>query len=119
MSCAEGKKWMNQQKPNRIAKISLLLIVVIFAGFIFGEIWLPSDQPKIKNSCKTYSGKWERVRQDGTYETVKIPGECAAERNEVVTLQTVLPRKIKGGQYMCFRSAKQDMRFFVDGKLRQ
>ena len=110
---------MNQQKPNRIAKISLLLIVVIFAGFIFGEIWLPSDQPKIKNSCKTYSGKWERVRQDGTYETVKIPGECAAERNEVVTLQTVLPRKIKGGQYMCFRSAKQDMRFFVDGKLRQ
>lgn len=110
---------MNQQKPNRIAKISLLLIVVIFAGFIFGESWLPSDQPKIKNSCKTYSGKWERVRQDGTYETVKIPGECAAERNEVVTLQTVLPQKMKAGQYMCFRSAKQDMRFYVDGKLRQ
>ncbi len=110
---------MNQQKPNWIAKISLLLIVVIFAGFIFGEIWFPSDQPKIKNSCKTYAGKWERVRQDGTYETVKIPGECAAERNEVVTLQTVLPQKMKTGQYMCFRSAKQDMRFYVDGKLRQ
>ncbi len=110
---------MNQQKPNRIAKISLLLIVVIFAGFILGEIWLPSDRPKIKSSCKTYSGKWERVWQDGTYETVEIPGECAAERNEVVTLQTVLPEKIKAGQYLCFRSAKQDMRFYVDGKLRQ
>lgn len=110
---------MNQQKTNRIAKISLLLIVVIFAGFILGEIWLPSDQPKIKNSCKTYSGEWERVWQDGTYETVEIPGECAAERNEVVTLQTVLPEKIKAGQYLCFRSAKQDMRFYVDGKLRQ
>ena len=110
---------MNQQKSNRIAKISLLLIVVIFAGFIFGESWLPSDQPKIKNSCKTYSGKWQRVRQDGTYEAVKIPGECAAERNEVVTLQTVLPQEIEAGQYMCFRSAKQDMRFYVDGKLRQ
>lgn len=110
---------MNQQKSNRIAKISLLLIVVIFAGFIFGESWLPSDQPKIKNSCKTYSGKWQRVRQDRTYEAVKIPGECAAERNEVVTLQTVLPQEIEAGQYMCFRSAKQDMRFYVDGKLRQ
>lgn len=110
---------MKQQKQNRIAKISLLLIVVIFAGFIFGEICLPSDQPKIKNSCKTYSGNWERVRQDGTYETVKVPGECEAERNEVVTLQTVLPEKIKAGQYMCFRSAKQDMRFYVNGKLRQ
>lgn len=110
---------MNQQKTNRIAKISLLLIVVIFAGFILGEIWLPSDQLKIKNSCKTYSGEWERVWQDGTYETVEIPGECAAERNEVVTLQTVLPEKIKAGQYLCFRSAKQDMRFYVDGKLRQ
>ncbi len=110
---------MNQQKPNRIEKISLLLIVVIFAGFILGEIWLPSDQPKIKNSCKTYSGKWERVWQDGTCQAVEIPGECEAERNEVVTLQTVLPEKIKAGQYMCFRSAKQDMRFYVDGKLRQ
>lgn len=110
---------MEQQKENWIAKISFLFIVLVFAGFIVGEIRFPSDQPKMQNSCKTYMGKWERVWPDGKRVKVNIPGRCEAERNEVVTLQTVLPEKIKAGQYLCFRSAKQDMRFFVDGKLRQ
>lgn len=110
---------MEQQKENWIARISFLFIVLVFAGFIVGEIRFPSDQPKMQNSCKTYMGKWERVWPDGKRAQVNIPGRCEAERNEVVTLQTVLPEKIKAGQYLCFRSAKQDMRFFVDGKLRQ
>lgn len=110
---------MEQQKENWIARISFLFIVLVFAGFIVGEIRFPSDQPKMQNSCKTYMGKWERVWPDGKHAQVNIPGRCEAERNEVVTLQTVLPEKIKAGQYLCFRSAKQDMRFFVDGKLRQ
>lgn len=37
---------------------------------------------------------------------------CKAERDETVIVETILPDKIGNDCYLCFRSAKQDMRFY-------
>ena len=57
--------------------------------------------------------------QDGTREPVYMPGKCEAKRNEAVVVETKLPETIEPGRYLCFRSAKQDMKFYIDGEFRQ
>ncbi len=48
-----------------------------------------------------------------------MPGKCKEDRDEQVVVETVLPDKIDNGCYLCFRSAKQDMKFYVDGQLKK
>lgn len=97
-----------------------VLLVVVFAYFFFGECFLSSDRVNDYDSiCTEYTGKWERLTKSGMREEMKVPGKCKAERNETVVLETTLPDTIEKNQYLCFRSAKQEMKFYVDGKLRQ
>lgn len=95
------------------------LVIIVSAYFLFGEIFLPSDQMDQYSVCDVYRGEWERIMADGTREPAAMPGKCAAERNETVVVETKLPEGIEDGRYLCFRSAKQDMRFFIDGQLRK
>lgn len=94
-------------------------VFVVFAYFILGERFLPSDEMDRDYVCTEYTGEWERVAADGTREPVEVPGKCKADRNELVVLETTLPENIGRTAYLCFRSAKQDIGFYIDGELRQ
>lgn len=96
-----------------------ILLVVVAAYFILGELFLPSDELDEGYVCTEYSGEWERVTVAGTREPVSMPGKCKADRKEVVVVETKLPELIENDRYLCFRSAKQDMKFYIDGELRQ
>lgn len=96
-----------------------ILLVVVAAYFILGELFLPSDELDEGYVCTEYSGEWERVTAAGTREPVSMPGKCKADRKEVVVVETKLPELIENDRYLCFRSAKQDMKFYIDGELRQ
>lgn len=96
-----------------------ILILTVSCYFILGELFLPSDKMDDTYVCGEYVGEWERITADGTGEPVEIPGRCEADRNEIVIVETTLPEDIENGLYFCFRSAKQDMRFYVDGTLRK
>ncbi|MCH5266323.1 MAG: response regulator [Lachnospiraceae bacterium] len=106
----------------KIQNILILLFAVMVIGvatyFILGELFLPTDKPQ-EGICMEYPGEWERVTATGTREPVEVPGKCEAERNEVVVLETKLPETIEYNRVLCFRSAKQDMKFYIDGKLRK
>lgn len=108
---------MRTQKA--INHIFAILVFVISCYFILGEWFLPSDKMDDPYVCAEYAGEWERIKPDGTEEPVEIPGRCDADRNEIVIVETILPEDIESGLYLCFRSAKQDMRFYVDGALRK
>ncbi len=108
---------MKRQKIINV--IFTVLVSVVFCYFILGECILPSDELDNAYICTEYSGKWERVTANGTREQIKIPGICEADRNENVVVETKLPETIEEGRYLCFRSAKQDMQFYIDGELRQ
>lgn len=99
--------------------IFFVLVVVVGIYFLCGEIFLPSDQMDRYSECSEYTGEWERITPGGTRESVTMPGKCPAERNETIVVETKLPADIEDGRYLCFRSAKQDMRFFIDGQLRK
>lgn len=108
---------MRSDKLHKCLKHTfILLVIIVFAYFLLGELFLPSDNEINNiNICSEYKGQWEHIAADGKKEKINIPGKCRAARNETVVFQTILPKKIDGTQYLCFRSAKQDMNFYIDG----
>jgi len=113
-----GEK-MENKESKYINWLCAILLFTVFSYFIFGEWLLPSDELDDTYVCTEYSGKWERITDAGIREPAEVPGKCMADRNEIVVVETKLPKKIEVGNYLCFRSAKQDMRFYIDGKLRR
>ncbi|MCM1181170.1 MAG: hypothetical protein NC347_12990 [Clostridium sp.] len=105
-------------KQKVINLIFAVLLVMVGAYFLLGELLLPSDKLNDYSECAEYSGEWKRIMPDGTTDAVTMPGKCVAGRNETVVVETELQDDMESGRYLCFRSAKQDMRFFVDGQLR-
>lgn len=96
-----------------------VLLIIVGAYFLLGEVFLPADSLDEESVCTVYTGEWERITADGTRETVTMPGKCKAKRNETVIVETTLPENIENDRYLCFRSAKQDMRFWINGELKK
>lgn len=106
-----------RQKAVNLIFAALCLVVAMY--FVFGEIFLPSDSLDEEAVCARYTGQWERIAEDGTRAPAAVPGKCEAGRDEMVAVETVLPDVIENGRYLCFRSAKQDMKFYIDGELKK
>lgn len=109
------KKLTSMQIICRIFGLAFLFVCLYFG---LGECFLPDEQAEYE-PCEVFQADWEWVKEDGTREAITIPGQCEAERNEVVTIETTLPESIEHGTYLCLRSSKQDMRIYIDGELRQ
>lgn len=110
---------MNAQKSQkRIKRIFAVLFVCVFGYFVLGETLLPADALGNAGKVQQYSGEWKRVLEDGRSIPQQIPGRCEAERDEVFTVETVIPKTMQQDTYLCFRSAKQNMEIYVDGELR-
>lgn len=99
--------------------IFILMFLFVSAYFILGEMFLPADSPSRDYPCEVYTGDWVLIREDGTRENITIPGKYPDEKNKVVTIETILPETLENGKYLCLRSSKQDMEFYVDGVLRE
>lgn len=108
---------MKTQKAINI--IFAVLVLTVFCFFFMGERLLPPDQLDDVYICEEYVGEWERILPDGTREPAEVPGRCTSHRDEVVVVETKLPTDLESGRFLCFRSAKQEMRLYVDGTLRK
>ncbi|MBR1598756.1 MAG: response regulator [Lachnospiraceae bacterium] len=103
----------------RIIKLMFGIFLCISFGYFFvGEMFLPADSPSNYYDCEEFISSWTQVFDDGTRRAVDIPGKCEGDRGDVITIETTLPETIERDKYLCFRSSKQDMRFYVDGQLR-
>lgn len=109
----EKHNWM-----NNIKWIFGCMVAGVFIYFLLGEILLPKEQLG-DFSCKEFVAQWQRVNEDGTREPIRIPGKCKAARGEKVIIETTLPKQLEGNTYLCFRSAKQDIKIYIDGELRE
>ena len=110
---------MKTKIQKTINIIFAVLVFIIAAYFILGELLLPAENLDRIYVCMEYPGEWERITAAGTREPVEVPGKYEAARNEIVVLETLLPETIEHNRYLCFRSAKQEMKFYIDGELRQ
>ena len=100
----------------KIAFGIMLLSVVLL--LIFGEIFLPKEDPTGSGKSDLFEAQWERVFPDGTREEIELPDRCEAQRKEIVRLETTLPQN-QDNTWLCMRASQQDMRVYVGGELRQ
>lgn len=118
--CERGyMKLKNYNGMNLIKWIFGLLGLGVFLYFVLGEVILPADAPATDYRCEEFQADWVWVKPDGTRIPIEIPGKCEVEWNELVTIETTLPRQLENNTYLCFRSSKQDMEIFIDGILRE
>ena len=62
--------------------------------FLLGELILPKETIS-DTRCEAFDVPWKMIRRDGTTTEITIPGVYPADRNEIVTVETVLPEDIK------------------------
>ncbi|MGN0587322.1 MAG: HD-GYP domain-containing protein, partial [Oscillospiraceae bacterium] len=96
------------------------IAVIVF--FTVGIIVLPDESQSETVTCGQLDISWQRVMEDGSTVPVSVPGTVEAERGETVTITGVLPRDFSMGDitpWLCFRSNKQDMEIYIDGRLRE
>lgn len=109
-------------KEERIIKIlkiifgCMLLAVIVF--LFLGEILMPKEDPTESGECVLLEAAWERVYADGTRESIELPGQCDAERGEVVRLETTLPQN-QSDTWFCMRASQQDIRVFLGDELKK
>ena len=73
-----------------------VMLLAVIMLFVFGEFFMPKEDPTQSGDCVLFEADWERVHPNGTREIITLPGQCDAERKEVVRLETVLASEQKG-----------------------
>ncbi len=92
--------------------------IVSFAVFMITQLALPAENKLGVQLKQVYGGTWQRVMEDGSREDITVPGQLPAEHGEWVVAETTLPQDL-GDTWFAFRSMQQDMKIYIDGKLRQ
>lgn len=95
------------------------MVAGVLLYLVLGELLLPAENKTADYICRDFSEGWSQVKADGSKVPIQIPGRCEAKRNELVVMEATLPEYIEDNIYLCIRSFKQEMRIFIDGKLRQ
>ena len=117
----EGKK-MKRYIENILWTIFLILATGVICFFIIGIIKAPSERQEDIFKYELFDADWYQVKDDGRKIPIVVPGKCSAKKNEVVTITAKLPNKLSLDNittWLCFRTTKQDMKVFVNGKLRE
>ncbi len=95
-----------------------VLILAMFLFFVIGQAVLPDERDDFESSCENFEAEWYRILDSGEKVEVEVPGQIEAEKNEVVTIATVLNEDIKGNTVICFRPIWQSVEVYVGGELR-
>lgn len=106
-------------KTDKFGKrIFYILMFIVFFWFIATQLLGNSEQSSgISQADYVYQGQilWEKP--DGSSEPITVPGKYDVAENETMVLTLQLPETYRE-QNLMIRSSLQDIRFYVDGKLR-
>lgn len=103
---------------KRGKRIFYILMFIVFFWFIATQLLGNSEQSSgISQADYVYQGQilWEKP--DGSSEPITVPGKYDVAENETMVLTLQLPESYIE-QNLMIRSSLQDIRFYVDGKLR-
>ncbi len=103
---------------KRGKRIFYILMFIVFFWFIAAQLLGNSEQSSgMSQADYVYQGQilWEKP--DGGSEPITIPGKYDVAENETMVLTLQLPETYRE-QNLMIRSSLQDIRFYVDGKLR-
>ena len=103
---------------KRGKRIFYILMLIVFFWFIAAQLLGNNGQSSGMSQVDyVYQRQilWEKP--DGTSEPITVPGKYDVAENETMVLILQLPESY-GEQNLMIRSSLQDIRFYVDGKLR-
>lgn len=103
---------------KRGKRIFYILMFIVFFLFIAAQLLGNSEQSSgMSRADYVYQGQilWEKP--DGSSEPITVPGKYDVAENETMVLTLQLPETYRE-QNLMIRSSLQDIRFYVDGKLR-
>ena len=103
-----------------IAPVFFLAGISMCALFLFlGELIYPDERDALDSYYRELDSVWYQEFEDGTRAEVDVPGKVAAQKGEVVTFVTTVPKDVENGTYVCFRPIWQDMSIYVGDELRE
>ncbi len=100
--------------------IRYIFYILLFFSFLYMIVcWgiMPSERRE-NRQCENLDADWYRILNDGSKVPVEVPGKCDAEWGEQVVITTTLPDNVYEDAVLCFRTSKQEMEIFIDGKER-
>lgn len=112
---------MEQQKNRTMKIVQYILVFLMVSSFLFfilGEILLPAENGPDDSTFDIFHADWVKMAQDGTSESIAVPGTTNANRGEWVTIATTLPSN-QEDTWVCIRSMQQDLRIYVGDELRK
>lgn len=95
-----------------------IMVLAVLLLLVFGELYMPAEDPAEGGECVQLNTGWERVYPDGSREEITLPVQCDANRGEVVRMEMILPQN-QSDTWFCMRASQQDMHIYVEDELRK
>lgn len=107
-------------KTNKnVSKLFYLLVFFIFVWFVGMQILGPNEHKSDQyDSSVIYHGTFVWERENGTMKKISIPGHYKVPVKHTMVLRTTLPKDYNKNS-IAIRSSLQNVRFYIDGKLRE
>lgn len=109
-----------EQLIGRFIKIAFIVCTAaIIVYFIWGEFVYERETDLRNTQCVEYSDGWCQVMQDGSSHSIVVPGEYDAGEDNIFVARNQLPAEVDDDEWVCFRTAKQDVEIYVGDELRK
>lgn len=99
-------------------KIFKILFLCVIVYLLAGQLFLPRETKRSEHDYKFLNDGWEWVKQDGSTEMIKAPGDYPVEQGKVMTIRRKLPDDIQDNYYFLYYCARQDVWIYIDRVLR-
>lgn len=107
-------------KTNKnISRLFYILMMIIFVWFIGIQILGPDEQFFDQSGHSIiYNGTFTWKKSDGSKQNISVPGRYKVPAKQTMIITTTLPDDYNEN-VIAIRSSLQDVRFYIDGKLRK
>ncbi len=105
---------------GRVIKATFVIITMgILIFFAWGEFNYPRETDERNTDCREYADGWYTQTEDGAKLNIEVPGNYKADDNNTFIAKNVLPAEVDDDDWLCFRTAKQDVEIYVGDELRK
>ena len=111
----------NAGTSRQLFVIKIIMIVFFLAGvvgIIVSQIVLPREGDDSVFFCDKFEPQWTQVMEDGTRKAVDVSERLQGEYGSEFVIETKVTARLAAYGYLCVKSMRQDVKIFVENKLR-
>ncbi|MCR4727237.1 MAG: response regulator [Lachnospiraceae bacterium] len=105
------------KKSIVVCEIIAVILAVLLLVYIFTATIL-SRHGSTRGNYESLNSGWSFIRSTGRTTEVTLPIVERARDREVLTIENVLPNVISPGEYVSLRAVDQEIKIFINDKLR-